>query len=47
MKINWTHKADMRIDEILEFYNEKSEAINIVTIGDCRQDNKRMKNEVI
>ncbi|GAB6008505.1 type II toxin-antitoxin system RelE/ParE family toxin [Dysgonomonas reticulitermitis] len=104
MKINWTHKADARIDEILDFYKEKSPkvakeilvdinktveplvkfpqmaaiepvlsdlpisfrslivrniykiiyyvdenngTINIVTVWDCRQNPKNLKDEVI
>jgi plasmid stabilization system protein ParE len=104
MKIYWTHKADARIDEIFDFYNERSpkvareilidikraveplvkfpqmaaiepilsdlsisfrslvvrniykiiyyvdeknETINIVTVWDCRQDNKKLKKEVM
>lgn len=103
MKINWTHKADMRIDEIIDYYkkispkvareillcikiavnplvnfsqmgplepnlsglpvsfrylvirdnykiiyyiDEENETVNIVTVWDCRQDDKKLKNEI-
>lgn len=104
MKLNWTERADNRVDEIKAYYKEKSikaaerivsdivaaveplkefpqmaaidtllsdlpksfrslvvrhiykiiyyidesnDTINIVTVWDCRQDNKRLKEEVV